>query len=72
MVQAYLHDRAYEQHLVDRLGELCAATNGDDPDDVCQDLLLIYEGMNNLIALNEDPDPVDRAYRLALSRLERP
>ena len=60
---------AHKEHLAKRLDELCAATGTDDPADVSADLLLIYEGANNLIALGRDPDPIHRARRLARSRL---
>lgn len=66
---------AHKQYLAERLGELCAATGTgttDHPVNLCQDMLLIYEGMNNLIALDLDPDPVGRARQLAHSRLNSP
>lgn len=63
---------AHKQHLADRLRELCAATTTEDPESLGHDLLLIYEGMNNLIALDLDPDPVARARQLAQQRLDSP
>ncbi|CAN5650982.1 TetR/AcrR family transcriptional regulator [soil metagenome] len=66
---------AHKQHLAERLGELCAATGTgttDHPVNLCQDMLLIYEGMNNLIALNLDPDPIGRARQLARRLLNGP
>ncbi len=65
---------AHKQHLAERLGELCAATGirTGHPVNLCQDMLLIYEGMNNLIALDLDPDPVGRARQLAQRRLNSP
>lgn len=62
---------AHKQHLVDRLGDLCAETDCADPTDLAQDLLLIYEGMHNLIAMDLDPAPIDRARSLATWRLGR-
>lgn len=62
----------HKQHLAERLGELCAATSTDEPVNLRQDMLLIYEGMNNLIALDLDPDPVDRARQLTRRLLSAP
>jgi AcrR family transcriptional regulator len=63
--QATTAAAAHKQHLADRLGGLCADTSSRDPADLCRDLLLVYEGMNNQIALGMDPDPIGRARRLA-------
>lgn len=60
---------AHKQHLVDRLGELCAEIGAEQAADLAQDLLLIYEGMQNMIAMNLDTAPIGRARRLARLRL---
>lgn len=60
---------AHKQHLTDRLRELCTATRTPDPTDLAADLLLMYEGMQNMIAMNLDAAPIDRARRLAIGRL---
>lgn len=44
--------------------ELCGDTAAADPADLTQDLLLIYEGTQNTIALNLDPTPNGRGRRL--------
>jgi len=62
---------AHKHHLADRLSELCALAGAAEPADLAQDLLLIYEGMQNMIAMNLDADPIGRAHRLATQRLAR-
>lgn len=62
---------AHKQHLGNRLRELCGDIEGVEPADLAQDLLLIYEGMHNMIAMNLDATPIDRARRLATQRLTR-
>lgn len=62
---------AHKQHLSNRLRELCGQTGAADPADLAQDLLLIYEGMHNMIAMNLDTNPISRARRLATQRLTR-
>jgi len=62
---------AHKQHLADRLRDLCGDTGAADPADLAQDLLLIYEGMQNMIAMNLDTTPIYRARRLATQRLAR-
>lgn len=59
----------HKQHLTDRLHELCGETGAAEPGDLAQDLLLIYEGMHNMIAMNLDTAPIGRARRLATQRL---
>lgn len=59
---------AHKQHLVGRLRELCAATGVADPDEGAADVHLVYEGLANLTALGLDPEPVQRARRLAATR----
>lgn len=59
----------HKNHLRARLAELCAATTATDPEDLTHDLLLIYEGTQNTLALRHDPDPIDRARHLAKLRL---
>ena len=61
--------RRHKQHIVERLGRLVVDAGIPAPDEVTQDLLLIYEGMFTLLALDLDPDPVERARRLARQRL---
>lgn len=61
----------HKQHLAERLHELCADTGAADPSNLAQDLLLIYEGMHTMIAMNLDPDPISRARQLAAQRLAR-
>lgn len=60
---------AHKHHLTNRLSELCALAGAAEPADLAQDLLLIYEGMQNMIAMNLDPDPIGRAHRLATQQL---
>lgn len=60
---------AHKQHLADRLEELCAETSAHDPGDLSRDVLLVYEGMNNQLALGADPEAIERARRMARSRL---
>lgn len=55
---------AHKQHLRRRLRELCEAATTGDPRGLCDDLLLVYEGVNNQIALGVD-DPIPRARALA-------
>lgn len=62
---------AHKQHLTDRLRELCGDTGLADPADLAQNLLLIHEGMQNMIAMNLDPTPICRARRLATQQLAR-
>lgn len=61
----------HKQHLTDRLRELCGDTGAADPADLAHDLLLIYEGMHNMIAMNLDTTPTSRARRLATQQLAR-
>jgi len=61
---------SHKQHVAERLSELCAATRTEDPSNLSADVLLIYEGVNNLLALDMEPDPIDRARRLARSCLK--
>lgn len=60
----------HKQHLSRRLEELCAGAGADDPAGLCRDLLLLYEGANNQVALGLTNDPVGRARRLARTLLE--
>lgn len=60
---------AHKQHLTDRLHELCGDAVAVEPADLAQDLLLIYEGMHNMIAMDLDTTPIGRARRLATRRL---
>lgn len=60
---------AHKQHLINRLGELCAETGASDPGDLALDLLVMYEGMHIMIAMDLDTAPIDRARRLAAERL---
>lgn len=60
---------AHKQHLTDRLRELCGDTGAADAVDLAQNLLLIYEGMQNMLAMNLDPTPIGRAPRLAAQQL---
>ncbi len=59
----------HKDHLRTRLAELCVATVVIDSAGLTDDLLLIYEGTQNTLALSLDPDPIDRARRLAKLRL---
>ncbi|MGB3257652.1 MAG: TetR/AcrR family transcriptional regulator [Ornithinimicrobium sp.] len=59
----------HKDHLRTRLAELCTTTTATDPADLTDDLLLIYEGTQNTLALSLDPDPIDRGRRLAERRL---
>lgn len=59
----------HKDHLRTRLAELCMATIVTDSDDLTDDLLLIYEGTQNTLALRLDPDSIGRARRLAKLRL---
>lgn len=59
----------HKQHIAARLHELCAITDAADPADLAQDVLLIYEGMHTMIAMNLDAAPIARARRLATQRL---
>ena len=59
----------HKDHLRARLTELCMATGATDPADLAEDLLLIYEGTQNTLALSLDPGSVDRGRRLAERRL---
>lgn len=61
--------REHKRHVAVRLQQLVTEAGLADPDDVPQDLLLIYEGMLTFLALDLDPDPIDRADRLARRRL---
>jgi len=61
---------AHKKHLNDRLKELCTATGATDPGDLASDLLLIYEGMSNMLAMGLDAAPMDRARILAIGRLD--
>ncbi len=60
---------AHKQHLTQRLHALCTETGAEDPADLALDLLLIYEGMHNLIAMDLDTAPIKRARSLATWRL---
>ncbi|MGB3764892.1 MAG: TetR/AcrR family transcriptional regulator [Ornithinimicrobium sp.] len=59
----------HKDHLRARLTELCTATSATDPADLTDDLLLIYEGTQNTLALSLDPDSIGRGRRLAQRRL---
>jgi hypothetical protein len=61
--------REHKQHILDRLGQLVAEADVPDPSDVTGDLMMIYEGMFSLLALDLDLDPITRAYDLAQLRL---
>ncbi|GAB2936720.1 TetR/AcrR family transcriptional regulator [Rhodococcus aerolatus] len=62
----------HKRHLAARLRELCAAAGVPDPSGAAADVLLVYEGLQNFVALGLDPDPVARARRLAATRLGQP
>ncbi len=59
----------HKRHIADRLHELCVDTPTTEPADLAQDVLLIYEGMHTMIAMDLDPDPISRARGLATQRL---
>jgi len=60
---------AHKTHLRERLQELVTATGVRNPGHVTQDLLLVYEGMFGLLAMELDTDPIGRARRLAAAVL---
>ena len=64
--------RQHKQHIADRLSRLVADTGLPDPRETTRDLMLLYEGMMNLLALGIDPDPITRAHALARRRLTDP
>lgn len=57
--------RQHKQYVAARLQQLVTDADLPDAADLTQDLVLVYEGMFTLLALDLDPDPVGRAYRLA-------
>ena len=59
----------HKQYVLARLGQLVGEADVADPDDVTRDLMLVYEGMFSLLALDLDPDPITRAQHLAQVRL---
>ncbi|WP_406830134.1 helix-turn-helix domain-containing protein [Pedococcus sp. KACC 23699] len=59
----------HKEHISERLGQLVREAGVPDHHEATQDLLLIYEGMFTLLALELDPDPVGRARDLASWRL---
>lgn len=63
---------AHKQHLAGRLQALCGEAGVADPAEAAADVLLVYEGLQNFIALGLDPAPVARARRLAAARLGQP
>lgn len=56
---------AHKHHLRARLRELCSATTSSDPTHVAEDVFLLYEGVQNMLALRQGSDPIARARRLA-------
>jgi AcrR family transcriptional regulator len=64
--------REHKQHILDRLSKLVAEADVPDPGEVTRDLMVIYEGMLSLLALDIDPDPITRACDLAQRRLSAP
>ncbi|GIL36996.1 TetR/AcrR family transcriptional regulator [Phycicoccus sp. DTK01] len=64
--------RRHKEHVARRLEELVRETGVGDAAEVARDLLLVYEGTFTLLALELDPDPVNRARRLARWRLSSP
>ncbi len=59
----------HKQHILARLGQLVGEAHVPDPHEVTRDLMMVYEGMFSLLALDLDPDPITRAYYLAQLRL---
>lgn len=59
----------HKRHLTDRLHQLCSEIGATDPDEIANDVLLIYEGMHTMITMHLDPDPISRARHLAARRL---
>ena len=63
----------HTRNLTARLAQLCAPLQPDDPDhldELVQDLLLLYEGMISVGALQLDRGGPERARRLARARLD--
>ncbi len=56
---------AHKQHLRQRMCELVAATGVRDPVNLAQDILLLYEGMFAMLAMDPGVAPIQRARRLA-------
>jgi AcrR family transcriptional regulator len=56
---------AHKRHVIERLTQLVAATDTDDPGGTARDIALIYDGMLSAMAIRSDTDPVARARRLA-------
>lgn len=59
----------HKRHLIERLGELVAATDVDDPAEATKDILIVYEGIFSLLAMHLDEDPIGRARTLAARSL---
>ena len=56
---------AHKRYVKERLQELVAATDVGDPAQTTRDILMVYEGMFNQLAMDLDPDPIGTARRLA-------
>jgi len=61
--------RQHKQHIIERLGQLVAEADIPGAHEVARDLMVIYEGMFSLLALDLDSDATTRAHDLARLRL---
>jgi AcrR family transcriptional regulator len=61
--------REHKRHVLERLGQLVAEASIPNSQEVTGDLMMIYEGMLSLLALDLDPDAIARAHGLARLRI---